>query len=257
MSTPVVDQATLVKEITEFNAAKETLYNKLKAEQMSSNLPSTIFKIQAPPSNTNKATMQDYHKYQAEFKALFTDHYNSITQLRAKHFELIDQLNQRIRDQETEIAELNGQHNKLQTGVSTQFRNLKNQKYLLAKESYFHHLYLVFGVAQVFVLLLLILVHTGSVPLSTGLMVFSIVTVCVLLYTGYYVFLRKMNRDAVVFDRYKYAVDRDYKSAMSGCPENRAKERQKEAELEKRIKGMLSSSSGSCPVYNTVTTNHA
>ncbi len=254
MAAPIVDQATLVKEITEFNASKEALYNKLKSEQISGNLPTNVFKIQAPPSNTDKASMQDYHKYQTEFKTLFTDHYNSITQLRARHFELIDQLNQRIRDQESELAELNTQHYKLQTGVSTQFRNLKNQKYLLAKETYFHHLYLVFGIAQVFILLLLLLVHTGYVPLATGMLVFSVVTVCVLLYTGYYVFLRKMNRDAVVFDRYKYEVDKDYKSAMSGCPEHRAKERQKDADLENKIKKMLYPSAGTCPVYNTVST---
>jgi hypothetical protein len=107
------------------------------------------------------------------------------------------------------------------------------------------------------VLLLLVLVILGYVPQATGLAVFSVVTVVLASYVVYYIFFRKMNRDIMVFDRYRYSVDKDYKTAMSGCPENREKERAKEAELEAKVRGMLTSTTGTCPLYVTATTQPA
>ncbi len=254
MATTSIDQALLVKEITKYNSDKEALYNKLKTDQLSANLPQAQLTVESPPSTQTKADLAKYSEYQAKFKAMFNENYNTITTIRTKYFTEIDNLNRRIRDQEAELAELNAEHTKLKTGATTEYRNLKDQKYGLAKEEYYHHLYLVSGLAQVFVLLLLVLVILGYVPQSTGLAVFSVVTVALASYVVYYVFFRKMNRDIMVFDRYRYSVDKDYKTAMNGCPENREKERAKEAELEDKVRGMLTTTAGTCPLYVTATT---
>ena len=256
MTTPV-DQALLVKEITQYNTAKEALYNKLKSDQLSANLPEAQLTVEQPPSGSSltKADLAKYSEYQTKFKAMFNENYNTITTIRMRYFTEIDSLNRRIRDQEAELAELNAEHTKLKTGASTEYRNLKNQKYGLAKEEYYHHLYTVCGLAQVFVLLLLVLVILGYVPQATGLAVFSVVVVVLAAYVVYYVFFRKMNRDMMVFNRFRYSVDKDYKTAMSGCPENRQKEREKEAELEAKVRGMLTSTAGTCPLYITSSTD--
>lgn len=255
MTATPTDQALLVKEITQYNAAKEALYNKLKSDQLSANLPQGQLSIESPPATPTKEDLAKYSEYQAKFKAMFNENYNTITTIRTRYFTEIDSLNRRIRDQEAELSELNTEHTKLKTGATTEYRNLKDQKYGLAKEEYYHHLYLVCGLAQVFVLLLLVLVILGYVPQATGLAVFSVVTVIMASYVVYYVFFRKMNRDIMVFDRYRYSVDKDYKTTMSACPENREKERAKEAELEAKVRGMLTNTTGSCPLYITATTD--
>lgn len=248
-TTTPVDHAVLVKEITKYNADKESLYNKLKIDQLSANLPLTPIDIEKPPTTTDKADLEAYHTYQTKFKTMFNENYDTITAIRLRYFTEIDALNRRIRDQEAELAELAAEHDKLKTGATTEYRNLKNHKYGLAKEQYYHHLYIVCVFSQVLVLLLLTLVVLGYIPKATGLAVFSIIVVVLACYIVYYVFFRRMDRDVMVFDRYKYSVDKDYKAATTGCPENRQKEREKEDELEKKIKGMLATSSGTCPLY--------
>ena len=253
--TPV-DQALLVKEITQYNAAKESLYNKLKNDQLSANLPQGQLTIEAPPRGPviQAADLAKYAEYQNKFKAMFNENYNTITTIRSRYFTEIDNFNRRIRDQEAVLSELNSEHTKLNTGATTEYRNLKNHKYGLAKEEYYHHLYTVCGLVQVFVLLLLVLVIFGYVPQATGLAVFSVVIVALAAYVVYYVFFRKMNRDMMVFNRFRYSVDKDYNAGMSGCPENREKERAKEAELEAKVRGMLTSTAGTCPLYITAPT---
>ncbi len=253
MATSTTTPAELYKlqsEINSYVSQKEDLYKLLKASQTGYDIDTAAFTYQFKPVRNLSAQAkqtENLAKYQA-LKAYFIKNYNDNTKMRNYYFTEIDKLNVVLNEQNSELKELASTYDSLSTQASTDYRRLKNEKYKLAEQEYYQHLYLICGAVQIIILLVLALALNGTIPKLTGIVVMVILLVLLAVYIVYYVFFKNNDRDPIVFDKYRYPIKPDTIIAAKSGNKTDA-ERKKEKEIADRVSQLLTESgSGQCPV---------
>ena len=190
--------------------------------------------------NTNLSEQQDFiKKYQEQ--------YEFITSLRQKYTVDLAETNTILAEQTGELAELEAEKKRLTTGASTEFRRLKNEKYNQAKQEFYYHLYLICGIVQLVILAIVGLAKLGYIPRATAMVLFLISAVGLGIYIVYYLFFSSRARDIIVFDRFKFPVDGTGLSACPSSNESNKTKTAKNAELDAKIAGILTDTTGQCP----------
>jgi heme/copper-type cytochrome/quinol oxidase subunit 4 len=189
--------------------------------------------------NTNRAAQEAFIKQ-------YQEQYEFITSLRQKYTNDLAETNTILAEQTSELSELEKSKKIQQNGASTEFRRLKIQKYNQAKQEFYYHLYLICGIIQFVILAVLIFAKLGFIPRATAIILFLLVVIGLGLYIIYYLFFSTRARDIIVFDRFKFPVDN---SRLLACPSNKdaKKASNKNAELDAKIAGILTDTSGQCP----------
>jgi hypothetical protein len=191
--------------------------------------------------NTNRLAQEEFLKdYQAQYEV--------ITSLRQKYTMDLAETNTILAEQTSELADLEAEKKRLTTGASTEFRRLKTEKYNQAKQEFYYHLYLICGIIQLVILAVVILAKLGFIPRTTALVIFLMSAVGLGIYIVYYLFFSSRARDIIVFDKFRFPVEG---SGLSACPasgDNDGKRKaDKIAELDAKIAGILTDTTGSCP----------
>jgi lipopolysaccharide export LptBFGC system permease protein LptF len=252
--TTTTTQAELFKiqsEINSYVAQKENLYKLLKDSQTAydidlKNIGYSFESVSNLTPTQKKA--KNLEKYGA-LKEYFTKNYNENTKMRNYYFSEIDKLNVQLTDQETELAELAEKYQGLTTDASTDYRRLKDEKYRLAQQEYYYHLFVVCTLVQLLVFVVIALVINKSIPKFTGLVVLIIGIVLLTVYIVYYVYFKSAQRDPVVFDKYRFPIKSEtvLKSKVGG--EKSDIQRKREQDIDTKLAGILSDTQGKCPVY--------
>ena len=252
---PVVseDLVLLQTDINNHIKSQEDLYKKLKE----SDYVLDIDKQMLGTSNTNTKMVttdninekineltetSDELTKELEYQTLINDYfniyYNENTKLRQQYFQKINKLNKKLLEQQEEIDKLNPELKSLETKSSTNYRELKESKRNLNKQKYFKELYTVSAVAQAFVVIVLVLGITRTIPKITCIIVSSIIYLLLAIYVLYVVLFTNTDRDVVVFDKYKFPIN---KNAISTCDtaEKAKREKAKENELESKLVTLL------------------
>jgi hypothetical protein len=184
-------------------------------------------------------------KYQA-LQAYFKMNYNENTKMRDYYFKETDKLNIILNEQEAELLELATAYNSLSTQASTDYRRLKDEKYKLAEQDYYYHLYIVSGLAQLIILAVLGLAWSGTLPFLTGAVVLVVILVCLMAYIVYYVYFKFGERDLVTFDKYRFPIKGD--TIINAKSRNKTDaERRAEKEIADKVSKLITDNSGKCP----------
>lgn len=238
----------LQSEINTYVAQKEELYKLLKDTQTGYDIDTSSLGYQFKPASNLSAQAkqtENLAKYQA-LKAYFVKNYNENTKMRNYYFKEIDKLNIVLNEQSGEMRELATAYDSLTTQASTDYRRLKNEKYMLAEQDYYYHLYLVCGIAQLIVLIVLGLAWNETIPKLTGLMIMVITLFGLTIYIVYYVFFKSDERDPVTFDKFRYPIKAD--TIISAKTGNKTDtERKRDKEVADKVASLLSTAPGQCP----------
>ena len=199
-----------------------------------------------PTAAENISTLNTNRAAQETFIKQYQEQYEFITSLRQKYTTDLAETNTILAEQTSELAEYEQSKKILQTGASTEFRKLKTQKYNQAKQEFYYHLYLICGIIQFVILAVLIFAKLGFIPRATAVVLFLLVVIGLGLYIIYYLFFSSRARDIIVFDRFKFPVKG---SGLPACPSDKdaRKTSDKNAELDAKIAGILTDTSGQCP----------
>lgn len=255
MSTTTT-QAELFKiqsEINNYVAQKEELYKLLKDSQTAYDidLKNIGYSFESISNLTpTQRKSKNLEKYGA-LKEYFTKNYNENTKMRNYYFNEIDKLNIELTDQETELAELAENYQGLTTNASTDYRRLKDEKYKLDQQNYYYHLFIVCTLVQLLVFVIIALVINKSIPKLTGLVVLIIGIVLLTIYIIYYVYFKSLQRDPVVFDKYRFPIKPDTVLKSKAGGEKTDAQRKRDSDIDSKLTGILSNTQGKCPVYLT------
>lgn len=237
----------LQHEINTYVTQKEDLYKQMQESQTAFNVDTAnmgyVFKSTATMTPQAKHT-ENKAKFQA-LKAYFVKNYNDNTKMRDYYFKEIDGLNTVLREQEGELSELGREHDQLETEASTDYRRLKDEKYLLAKQDYTYHLYVIAIVCQLVILLVLGLAWNKSVPRLTAYVVMGIIYIGLLVYVVYMIYIHPGLRDPIVFDKQRIPIKGDVLLKTKAGTKTEA-ERKAEKEIDAKVNKLLSDSAGKC-----------
>lgn len=201
----------------------------------------------APSAAQTISVLNTNRLAQEEFLKDYQEQYEFITTLRQKYTIDLAETNTILAEQTSELADLESEKKRLTTGASTEFRRLKTEKYNQAKQEFYYHLYLICGIIQLVILAVVILAKLGFIPRATALVLFLMSAMGLGIYIVYYLFFSSRSRDIIVFDRFRFPVEG---SGLSACPasgDNGKGKSAKNAELDAKIAGILTDTSGSCP----------
>lgn len=254
--TTTTTQAELFKiqsEINTYVAQKEELYKLLKESQTAydidlKNIGYSFESISNLTPTQKKA--KNLEKYSA-LKEYFSKNYNENTKMRNYYFTEIDKLNIQLTEQEAELAELAEKYQGLTTNATTDYRRLKGEKYKLAQQDYYYHLFVVCTLVQLLIFVVIALVINKSIPKLTGLVILVIGIALLTVYIVYYVYFKSAQRDPVIFDKYRFPIKSEtvLKSKTGGDKSDI--QRKREADIDTKLAGILSDTKGKCPVYLT------
>jgi hypothetical protein len=166
-------------------------------------------------------------EYQTLINTYFNLYYTENTKLRAQYFEKINKLNKKLLDQKDGFNKLKPNLTQLETKSSTNYRQLKESKRKLSAQQYYRELYTVSAFMQAFVIVVVVLGFTNTIPKATTFIVVSILYVILAIYIVYVVLFTNTDRDVVVFDKYKFPVNKD---AVTRCDTSDINKRQKDEE---------------------------
>lgn len=247
------DLFLLQTDINKHIKSQENLYKKLKESDYVLDIDKQMLSV--PSSDIDIVTTDNINdkinnlvetsdeltkelEYQTLINDYFNIYYNENTKLRQQYFEKINNLNKRLLEQQTEIKKLNPELKSLETKSSTNYRELKESKRNLDKQKYFKELYTVFTFVQAFVIIVLLLGITRTIPKMTCIIVSSILYLVLAVYVLYVVLFTNTDRDVVVFDKYKFPINKD---AISKCDttDKAKREKAKENELESKLITLL------------------
>lgn len=213
---------------------KQSLTNDSNSEHINTaNINSRINDLASVGDETSKEV-----QFQTIINDYFNTYYNENTKLRKQYFERINKLNKKLLDQNEELSKLKPHLKSLETKSSTNYRQLKESKRSLESQKYYKELYTISGFVQLLVIIVLVLGVTRTIPKSTTIMISAILYVLLAVYIVYVVLFTNTDRDVVVFDKYKFPVD---KAAVSKCDSSaKAKmAKQKESELSAKLVTLL------------------
>ena len=206
-------------------------------------------------TNLNEYTdeLERDKRLQEIINAYFNYNYQNNTQLRNQYFEKINNLNKTLLEQNDELTKINPKLNTLQTNTSTQYRNLKEVKRHLAKQKYYNNLFNIITVSQIFSIIILILGYSKILPKYTVIISLTIIYLLLTLYVGYVVLFTNTDRDTVVFDRYRFPVN---KNDASRCNTSvlAKKRKEKDAELNNKITDIITDTKSKCLATTSSTT---
>jgi hypothetical protein len=238
----------LQSEINTYVAQKEELYKLLKDTQTGYDIDTSSLGYQFKPATNLSAQAkqtENLAKYQA-LKAYFVKNYNENTKMRNYYFKEVDKLNVVLNEQASEMTELATAYDSLTTQASTDYRRLKTEKYMLAEQDYYYNLYLVCGIVQLVVLIVLGLAWNDTIPHMTGLMIMVLALLGLTVYIVYYVFFKSDERDPVTFDKFRYPIKPD--TIISAKTGNKTDtERKRDKEVTDKVAELLSTAPGQCP----------
>jgi hypothetical protein len=235
------DMFVIQNDINQHITAQQSLYTKLKASEFvldTDKAGSGDPSLDVTPENVNNkltevGNMSDGITKEEELQRVINNYFNynykNNTKLRAQYFEMINNLNKELLQQNEELKKLRPELVNLETGTSTQFRNLKDIKRKYAEQTYYMNLYKICAFVQVFVIIAVALGFGNVIPKTTVIMVSAIIYVLLAAYVGYTVLFTNTDRDVQVFDRYKFPVDKD---AVSKCDTSALAKKNKEREAE-------------------------
>lgn len=249
-------QAELFKiqsEINTYVAQKEELYKLLKESQTAYDID--LKKIgysfesisNLTPTQKKSKNMEKY----AALKEYFTKNYNENTKMRNYYFTEIDKVNIQLTEQEVELAELAEKYQGLTTDASTDYRRLKDEKYKLAQQDYYYHLFVVCTLVQLLVFVVIALVINKSIPKLTGLVILVIGIALLTVYIVYYVYFKSAQRDPVIFDKYRFPIKSETVLKSKSGGDKSDIQRKRDADIDTKLAGILSDTKGKCPVYLT------
>lgn len=235
------DMFIIQNDINEHINVQQELYNKLKASDFiidTDKEGSIDPSLDITPNNigtklTEIGNMSNDMTKEEELQKLVNNYFNynyrNNTKLRAQYFEIINNLNKELLQQNEELKKLRPELVNLETGTSTQFRHLKDIKRKYTEQTYYMNLYKICAFVQAFVILTISLGFGNIIPKTTVIMVSAIIYVLLSAYIGYSVLFTNTDRDVQVFDRYKFPVDKD---AVSKCDTSQLSKKNKEKENE-------------------------
>lgn len=244
------DMFLIQNDINEHIIAQQSLYTKLKesefvldTDKVNSGDPS----LEVTPDNiTNKLSevgnisdgITKEEALQKTINNYFNYNYKNNTKLRAQYFEMINNLNKELLQQNEELKKLRPELVNLETGTSTQFRHLKDIKRKYAEQTYYMNLYKVCAFVQLFVIISVVLGFGNVIPKMTVIIVSAIIYVLLAAYVGYTVLFTNTDRDVQVFDRYKFPIDKD---AVSKCDSSAlaAQNKKRESDIENKLTTLL------------------
>jgi hypothetical protein len=288
MSNPISDKEEnlflIQNDINKHITSQEDLYKKLKNSEFvldvdkqtltSTSVNNDIVSIDninnklSDLSNEGNEISKEV-KFQELINNYFNYYYNENTKLRHTYFEKINKLNKKLLSQKEELQKLQPQLNKLQTSSSTNYRELKENKRKLAEQKYYKELFTIIMFTQLFIIIILILAITRTIPKMTCIMISTIFYILLSIYVFYVVLFTNVDRDVVVFDKYKFPIDKD---SISKCDTSALSKLQKnkDTELQNKLVNLLndrnsrthcltegtsvtSTTSTTIPVINTTT----
>ena len=245
---PAEELYKLQSEINGYVAQKEELYKLLKDTQTGYDIDTSNLGYQFKPVTGLTAQAkktENLAKYQA-LQAYFKKNYNENTKMRGYYFKETYKLNVILNEQEAELLELATAYNSLSTQASTDYRRLKDEKYKLAEQDYYYHLYIVSGLAQLIILAVLGLAWSGTLPFLTGAVILVVILICLMSYIIYYVYFKFGERDLVTFDKYRFPVKGD--TIINAKSRNKTDaERRAEKDIAEKVNKLLTDSAGKCP----------
>ena len=150
-----------------------------------------------------------------------------------------------------ELAELAERYQGLTTDASTDYRRLKDEKYKLAQQEYYYHLFIVCTLVQLLVFVVIALVINKSIPKLTGLVVLIIGIALLTMYIVYYVYFKSDQRDPIVFDKYRFPIKSETVLKSKSGGDKSDIQRRRDADIDSKLAGILSDTQGKCPVYLT------
>lgn len=255
--TPIGDNQEnfflIQNDINKHITSQENLYKKLKnsefvldVDKQALTNPSVNSDIVSIDTINNKLTdlsdegneISKEVKFQELINNYFNYYYNENTKLRHQYFEKINHLNKKLLSQKDELQKLQPQLNKLQTSSSTNYRELKENKRKLSEQKYYKELFTVTGLTQLFIIIILILGITRTIPKMTCIMVSTIIYMLLSSYVCYVILFTNVDRDVVVFDKYKFPIDKD---SVSKCDTTALSDMKKKrnSELQSKLVNLL------------------
>lgn len=235
------DMFVIQNEINQHITSQQLLYTKLKESEFvldTDKSGSSDPSLDITPDNVNNkltevGNMTDGITKEEELQRIINNYFNynykNNTKLRSQYFEMINNLNTELLQQNEELKKLRPEFINLETGTSTQFRNLKEVKRKYAEQTYYMNLFKICAFVQLFVVITVALGFGNVIPKTTVIMISAIIYVLLSAYVGYTVLFTNIDRDVQVFDRFKFPVDND---AVSKCDSSALSKKNKEREAE-------------------------
>jgi hypothetical protein len=232
-------------DINNYINTQQSLYNKLKSseyvldidKETNTNDSNVITSENISNKMQELSDLSDDIEKEKQLQELinsyFNRNYNYNTKLRKQYFEKINSLNQKLLLQNKELGKLKPELKSLETRTSTQFRKLKDIKRLYSEQKYYVNLYQIISFIQLLILIILIIGIYNVMPKNTVIIIITILYLLLSLYVGYVVLFTNTDRDVMVFDKYKFPVDKD---AVSKCDTSELSKKSKEQENEIQYK---------------------
>lgn len=233
-------------EIDKYIKTQSALFDAISKSSDQVVLPGQI-EYTSPAAAQSTAVLNTNKLAQSDFLSKYQEQYEFITSLRQKYTLELAETNTILAEQTSELAELEAEKKRQNTGSSTEFRRLKNEKYNQLKQEFYYHLYLICGIVQLIVLAMVILAKLELIPRGTALILFLIAVIGLGIYIVYYLFFSSRARDIIVFDRFRFPVDGNGLSACPSSSESNKAKNAKNAELDAKIAGILTDTAGQCP----------
>lgn len=237
---------TLRAEILDYTTKNENLYLKLREENMLITAEDT--------NNANipeKASDTTFLEVVNNINTYFKTNYDKTTQMKREYFDKINKFNNEMDNIKVEVTELQKKKNMLDTEISTEFRNLKQKKYEMARENYYYHLYFYCGLIQILCLIIALLYFNKSISLFKTLSIIIVLYIIMLSYVIYYIYFRTPDRDLVVFDRYKFRHNKDLSNKCGKTNKSKENEKRNNNNIKNKVNELIEQDKTSCPVEFT------
>lgn len=233
-------------------SAQENLYKKLKESEFVLDIDKQSLNNNANSDNINTeninarindlAAVTDEMSKEVQFQSIINDYfntyYNENTKLRKQYFERINKLNQSLLSQNEELSKLKPHLKALETKSSTNYRQLKESKRSLANQKYYKELYTIIGFVQLLVIIVLVLGITRTISKYTTIMITAILYLLLTVYIVYVVLFTNTDRDVVVFDKYKFPINKDNVSKCDTATKDKIN-KLKDTELSNKLVTLL------------------
>lgn len=234
---------TLRAEILEYTTKNEDLFLKLREENM------LISKDDNNTANIpDKASDTTFLEVVNNINTYFKTNYNKTTQMKREYFDKINKFNDEMDSIKVEVSELQKKKNMLDTEISTEFRNLKQKKYEMARENYYYNLYFYCGLIQILCLIFALLYFNKTISLFKTLSIIGVLYIIMLGYVIYYIYFKTPDRDLVVFDRYKFRHNKDLSDNCSKTNKSKENEKRNNNNIKNKISEIITEDKATCPV---------
>jgi hypothetical protein len=183
----------LTKEIQETIVKQDELYTKMKGDTDAFIQEKKEFKLNRKIDNLKN--------HRNEVWNYLKDKYNENTRLRKFYFDKMDENKKTLQQQESEIKYLQDKLKEKKTESTTLQKNVNWEKYKTDRYNYYFFLYKIICVVLLLNLLLLVCNYYDMLGKQAAIYGVAVLTLCLLSYVVYYVYLNNLNRSNQDWDK--------------------------------------------------------